>query len=255
MLATADKYTFRVHQDAHKTQIKQAVEALFDVARRRGPHLQGALQAQAPRRTPPAARGRGRRPSCRCARATRSRSSRAWRPTSKPCRFASPSPHLAGRRFVTYPGLRGDHEDRAREDPRRGSQEVRRPQRARPQDRPPPRRRRQAPVPQDRLQAHQGRRAGEGRRDRVRPEPLGVHRAAALRRRREGLHPRPEPPARRHDRASRAPAPTSRSATRCRWPRCRSARWSTTSSSSRAAARQLGRSAGAGIQLMAKEGD
>ena len=27
VLATADKYTFRVHDDAHKTQIKQAVEA------------------------------------------------------------------------------------------------------------------------------------------------------------------------------------------------------------------------------------
>ena len=31
VLATADKYTFRVHPDAHKTQIQQAVEALFDV--------------------------------------------------------------------------------------------------------------------------------------------------------------------------------------------------------------------------------
>ena len=31
VLATADKYTFRVHDKAHKTQIKQAVEALFDV--------------------------------------------------------------------------------------------------------------------------------------------------------------------------------------------------------------------------------
>ena len=31
VLATADKYTFRVHPDAHKTQIKQAVESLFDV--------------------------------------------------------------------------------------------------------------------------------------------------------------------------------------------------------------------------------
>jgi large subunit ribosomal protein L23 len=30
VLATADKYTFRVHPDAHKTQIKQAVEALFE---------------------------------------------------------------------------------------------------------------------------------------------------------------------------------------------------------------------------------
>ena len=30
-LATVGKYTFRVHPDAHKTQIKQAVEALFNV--------------------------------------------------------------------------------------------------------------------------------------------------------------------------------------------------------------------------------
>jgi large subunit ribosomal protein L23 len=31
VLAAADRYTFRVHSDAHKTQIRQAVEALFDV--------------------------------------------------------------------------------------------------------------------------------------------------------------------------------------------------------------------------------
>ena len=31
VLATADKYTFRVHPNAHKTQIRQAVEQLFDV--------------------------------------------------------------------------------------------------------------------------------------------------------------------------------------------------------------------------------
>ncbi len=30
-LAEAGKYTFRVHDHAHKTQIRQAVEALFDV--------------------------------------------------------------------------------------------------------------------------------------------------------------------------------------------------------------------------------
>jgi large subunit ribosomal protein L23 len=29
VLAANDKYTFRVHPDAHKTQIRQAVEALF----------------------------------------------------------------------------------------------------------------------------------------------------------------------------------------------------------------------------------
>jgi len=31
VLATAGKYTFRVHDDAHKTQLKQAIEDLFDV--------------------------------------------------------------------------------------------------------------------------------------------------------------------------------------------------------------------------------
>ncbi|MDQ3632651.1 MAG: 50S ribosomal protein L23 [Actinomycetota bacterium] len=31
VLATNDKYTFRVHPGAHKTQIRQAVEQLFDV--------------------------------------------------------------------------------------------------------------------------------------------------------------------------------------------------------------------------------
>ena len=30
-LAEAGKYTFRVHDRAHKTQIRQAIEALFDV--------------------------------------------------------------------------------------------------------------------------------------------------------------------------------------------------------------------------------
>jgi large subunit ribosomal protein L23 len=31
VLAAANRYTFRVHKQAHKTQIRQAVEALFDV--------------------------------------------------------------------------------------------------------------------------------------------------------------------------------------------------------------------------------
>ena len=31
VLATTGKYTFRVHPDAHKTQIKQSIEQLFDV--------------------------------------------------------------------------------------------------------------------------------------------------------------------------------------------------------------------------------
>ena len=32
VLAAAEKYTFRVHPNAHKTQIRQAVESLFDVS-------------------------------------------------------------------------------------------------------------------------------------------------------------------------------------------------------------------------------
>jgi large subunit ribosomal protein L23 len=32
VLAAAGKYTFRVHPDAHKTQIRQAIESLFDVS-------------------------------------------------------------------------------------------------------------------------------------------------------------------------------------------------------------------------------
>jgi large subunit ribosomal protein L23 len=31
VLSAANRYTFRVHKDAHKTQIRQAVEALFGV--------------------------------------------------------------------------------------------------------------------------------------------------------------------------------------------------------------------------------
>ena len=46
---------------------------------------------------------------------------------------------------------------------------------------------------------------GEGRVDRVRPEPLGAHRAAPLRRRREALHPRARRPEGRRDGGRRAP--------------------------------------------------
>ena len=107
----------------------------------------------------------------------------------------------------------------------------------------------------DRLQAQQGRRAGQGRGDRVRPEPQRPHRAAALPRRREALHPRP---ARRRASATccrAARAPRSAPATRCRCATSRSARPCTTSSSSRARGGKMGRGAGAAIQLIAKEGD
>ncbi len=100
-------------------------------------------------------------------------------------------PTSPGRRFGTYPAARAAHRDRAREGPHRGRQEVRRAQLLRARHQPPPRRRRQAPLPPHRLQAPQGRRPGEGGGDRVRPQPQLLHRAAALRRRRQELHPRP----------------------------------------------------------------
>ena len=86
-------------------------------------------------------------------------------------------------------GLRGDHRAEPEKCLLAPGQAQRRPQQQRPHHDAPPGRRAQAPLPDHRLQAPQGRRAGQGRLDRVRPEPLDAHRAAALRRRREGLHP------------------------------------------------------------------
>ena len=70
----------------------------------------------------------------------------------------------------------------------------RRPQQLRPHHLALPRRRSQAALPHHRLQARQDRRARQGRGDRVRSEPHRAHRAAALRRRREALHPRARRP-------------------------------------------------------------
>ena len=64
------KYTFKVHQDAHKTQVRQAVEQLFGVKVAERAHDQGARQAEAPRRVQAASARAGRRPSCSCTRAS-----------------------------------------------------------------------------------------------------------------------------------------------------------------------------------------
>ncbi len=83
----------------------------------------------------------------------------------------------------------------------RAAAQLRRPQQPGRADVVVARRRPQADLPHHRLQARQARHPGEGLDDRVRPEPLGAHRAADVRRRREALHPaagRAE--GRRHDR-------------------------------------------------------
>ena len=48
-LAEAGKYTFRVHDHAHKTQIRQAIERAVRRQSCRGPDLVGEEQAEAPR--------------------------------------------------------------------------------------------------------------------------------------------------------------------------------------------------------------
>ena len=127
-------------------------------------------------------------------------------------------------------GLRGAHAQEARALAARGpDQQERRPQRARPRHHLAPGRRAQAPLPADRLPARQDRDPGARRGDRVRPEPLGQHRAAPLQGRREALHPRAQRAAGRRRRDVRARRGDPARATRCRSRRSRSARWSTPS--------------------------
>ena len=97
-------------------------------------------------------------------------------------------PTSAGRRFMT----RSTFEEITTREPYKPLLEPHeaglRPQQPGSPHRPPSRRRREAPLPDHRLQARQARRAGEGRDGRVRPEPLGPHRAPPLPGRREALH-------------------------------------------------------------------
>ena len=161
-----------------------------------------------------AARGRRRRPAR--ARASGSSCSRARRWRAEPWRSARPSrpaPDAASATYQLREELTGDGPTKSLT---KGKKQLRRAQRQRPRHLAPPRRRRQAPLPPDRLQAPQGRRAGQGRDDRVRPQPHHLHRAAQLRRRREELHPRPAGPQGRRRGRSPARAPTSGPATRWR---------------------------------------
>ena len=106
----------------------------------------------------------------------------------------------------------------------------------------------------DRLQAPQGRRAGQGRGDRVRPQPQRAHRAAALPRRREALHPGAAATRRSAWRWCPARRPTSRSATAFRSQRIPTGTVIHNVELTPGRGGQLGRSAGAAIQLVAKEG-
>ena len=166
----------------------------------------------------------------------------------------SRKPTSAGRRFQTVSDFTEITRDRPEKSLLAPKPSHRRSQQPRPQDRAPPRRRPQAAVPDHRLQAGQGRRAGQGGGHRVRPEPQRPHRTAPLRRRREALHPGPGPGRRSATCSSPARARRSARATPCRCATSRSVRPSTTSSCAPAGAARLARGAGMSVQLVAKEG-
>jgi hypothetical protein len=190
------KYSFRVHKDAHKTQVRQAVEELFGVKVVSVNMDQGPVEAEdaelpqghAPRLE------EGDRP------AEGGRRDRDLRGGSGLMALKKFKPTSPGPRFMTVSGF----EEVTRSKPEKSLTSSTRRRAGRnnkgrittaPQGR-----RAQAPLPRDRLQADEGRRAGQGRSDRVRPEPLGEHRAAPLRGRREGVHPRPGPAQGRRER-------------------------------------------------------
>ena len=161
-------YTFKVRASASKPEIRDAVEAIWGVEVLQGQHAQpqgqgnpGAQQQPDRLEARHEARhrhaGSGRDPAVRELRSAMAIRSR--KPTS------------AGRRFQTS----SDFSEVTKSTPEKSllakKSEVRRPQRPRPQDLAPHRRRSQAALPRDRLQAHQGRRDRQGRRHRVRPQP------------------------------------------------------------------------------------
>ena len=181
------KYTFRVADRAHKTRSRtrsrrSSASTSPPCAPPRSARSRSAAASTRARPVP------GRRRSSSSARARRSSSSKARRQSShgdSQNKADEPRPPLRD-----LPAARGGHRDEAEQGAHQGRLEVRWPQLLRPRREPPPRRRGEAPLPPDRLQADQGRDPRQGRDDRVRPEPDLLHRAAALRGRREALHPR-----------------------------------------------------------------
>ena len=261
-LLDENKYTFLVRPDANKTADQdRGREGLRRQGDRRQ-HAQPPGQAQAhPFRLRPAQRHQARDRQ-RCARATASTSSGARSPnragaTRKRTRHGHPQVQAddAGPSRLERRRLRRGHARRAGEVAGPPAAQQGRPQRARPHHHPPPGRRPQARLPRHRLPSpRQGRRAGQGRAHRVRPQPHRAHRAAALRRRREALHRRAEPASSRATPSRTARAPTSSRATPCRCATSRSVPSSTPSSCGPAAARRSPAPPARSVQLVAKDG-
>ena len=184
-----NQYTFRVRRDATKTDIKKAVELMFDVK------VAGVQVVNEPGKTrrfgktvgPHAGleeglRESGRRPDDRLRSAREGlRLNMASSNTSR----RSP-----GTRSVVKVDRSHLHKGGPREPLTAHAEQDRRAQPLRPHHHAPPRRRLAPEVPHHRLQARQGRHRRCRRAPRVRSEPHQPHRADQVRGRRAPLHPR-----------------------------------------------------------------
>ena len=235
--------------DAHKTQIRQAVEEIFDVTVVEVRTADGASPSRSAAAAPPAARARWKkaivqlapgRHGSSCSRARRRRRASDGDPqdTSRPAPGAASRPtRLREELTATEPEKSLD----------RGQAQDRRPQRPRPHHRAPPRRRRQAPLPRRSTSsaARTACRPRSRRSSTTRTAPP-TSRCSTTPTARSATSSRPQRPAVGDDGRSPAPAPTSRPATRCRCASIPTGTSSTTSSCSPASGGQLGRSAGTG---------
>ena len=185
---TRGEYTFEVHPEANKYQIRQAIEKLFGVKVTDVWTMQMRRGKVTPRSARRGTHARaGRRRSSRSRTATRSTSSRAE------MSIRQFQPVTAGTRFRSVSGFRRDHAGHAGEVAARAAEEVGRPQQPRPHRR--SRHRGGGHKRKYRIIDFKRNKFGipaTGRGDRVRSEPHRAHRAGRVRGRREALHPAPE---------------------------------------------------------------
>src|ERR1700710_2340373 len=103
VLATANKYTFRVHPDAHKTQIKQAVEALFDDVKVLEVRT-SKVPSKPKRRGVTAGRTRAwKKAVVQVREGDTTQFCRGWKGHLNARPVQKPKPTSPGRRFLTYP--------------------------------------------------------------------------------------------------------------------------------------------------------
>jgi hypothetical protein len=201
------RYTFEVDRRATKTDIKDAIEsstASASRASRPAPRRASssgsatAMSARSSRRPRRSAQGRpGHRALLSRDRPEAGPANRARAPVrdddhrNQTMAIRVYKPTSNGRRNASV----NLHTEVTKKEPERSLLVPIKNRRAEPQGRhhrPRAWRRRQAPLPQDRLPPARPRRdQGHRRRDRVRPQPLVPHRADPVRGRRQAVHPRP----------------------------------------------------------------